>query len=63
MAQANVIIGQSDLAAAARVAEAARRARRRRSPTDERAALYAAIATCWTDVASGVPPGPRTAGR
>ena len=55
MAQANVIIGQSDLAAAARVAEAAR-SLASTVPTDERAALYAAIATCWTDVASGVHP-------
>ncbi len=55
MAQANVIIGQSDLAAASRIAEAARRLAAT-VPTDERAGLYAAIATCWTDVASGVRP-------
>ena len=55
MAHANVIIGQSDLAAAAEIAATARRLAAS-APDDEGAALYAAIATCWTDVATGVPP-------
>jgi predicted ATPase len=54
MAQANVIIGQSDLAAAGEIAATARRVAAT-TPDDERAALYAAIATCWTDVATGAP--------
>jgi predicted ATPase/DNA-binding SARP family transcriptional activator len=55
MARANVIIGQSDLAAAAEIAATARRLAAT-APDDERAALYAAIATCWTDVAAGRSP-------
>ncbi len=55
MAYANVIIGQSDLTAAADIAATARRVAAT-TPDDERAALYAAIATCWTDVATGRPP-------
>ncbi len=55
MARANVIIGQSDLAAAAEIAATARRLAAT-APDDGRAALYAAIATCWTDVAMGTPP-------
>ena len=55
MAKANVIIGQSDLAAAARIADAARRLAAS-APGDQRAALYATLARCWTDVAMGVPP-------
>ncbi len=55
MALANVIIGQSDLAAAAEIAAAARRLAAT-APDDQRAALHAAIATCWTEVATGRPP-------
>ena len=62
MAQANVIIGQSDLAAAARVAEAAR-SLASTVPTDERAALYAAIATLLDRRGQRGPPGPCPARR
>ncbi|MET0325285.1 MAG: BTAD domain-containing putative transcriptional regulator [Ilumatobacteraceae bacterium] len=55
MAKANVMIGQSDLAAAARIADAAQRLAAS-APRDQRAALYATLARCWTDIATGVPP-------
>ena len=62
MAQANVIIGQSDLAAAARVAEAARTLAATAPPTSAPRCTRPSP-RCWTDVASGVRPSMRAARR